>query len=123
MNKDKINFVNNKEDNVKKVFLVHDMNGYDKCDIELIRSAMKREVTKIANDENWIPEFIDNYNHENVPDDAGRLWHLGESIKLLDKADYIVIPKAMSVNNGCIIEQIIARFYNLNIIYVKGVII
>lgn len=60
-------------------------------------------------------EVIENYYHENAPADASRIWHLGESIKMLEKADMVYFCDDSKDSNGCIIERTICELYNIPI--------
>ena len=60
-------------------------------------------------------EIIDNYNHDDVPENAGRLWHLGTSIKQLEEADAIYFCDEATAN-GCKVEMLIAYLYNLRVL-------
>lgn len=62
-------------------------------------------------------EVIDNYNKENVPENAGRLWYLGDSIKLMDEADIVVFTSGWEEAKGCIIEREVALEYGIRCAY------
>lgn len=96
-----------------KIFLSHNMTGLSESEVMKIRnSAIKLLTEKYGND----IEIIDNYHHYNAPKNAGRLWHLGTSISQLDEADAIYFCEGNSDSNGCLIELLIAKFYNLRIL-------
>ena len=61
-------------------------------------------------------ELIDNYNHVNVPENAGRLWHLGTSIRQMEEADAIYFCPGWEDAKGCRIEYNICELYNLKVI-------
>ena len=95
-----------------KVFLSHKMNGLTEKEVMKIR----KEALNYLQSKYGEIELIDNYNHINVPTDAGRLWHLGASIQLMEKADAIYFCPGWSSANGCVIEHHICYMYKLNII-------
>lgn len=97
-----------------KVFLSHAMSGLDEGSIMELRQRATDYLNQFYND----IEIIDNYHHENVPDDAGRLWHLGTSITQLDKADAIYFCDDSDAN-GCRVELLIANLYNLRVLNKK----
>ena len=66
-----------------RVFLSHKMTGLTERQVMQIRhdteiKLVKKYGTNI--------DIIDNYHHDNAPDTAGRIWHLGESIKMMEEA-------------------------------------
>ena len=63
-------------------------------------------------------DIIDNFHHDNAPDDAGRIWHLGESIKLMEKADGVYFCPGWMDAKGCRIEYEICKVYGLDILNV-----
>ena len=56
--------------------------------------------------------FIDNFNHSNVPENAGNIWHLGASISLLDYANFIHFCNK-SDSRGCQVERLITELYQI----------
>lgn len=102
-----------------KVFLSHRMSGVPRRYVEALRAEVSEYLSKILYAEHDI-EIIDNYNHENVPEDAGRLWHLGCSIQQMEQADLVVfIRDGMEPAKGCIIEEIICNQYNIDFMVYK----
>ncbi len=95
-----------------KVMLSHPMSGMSESDVMKLRKMMteylKARYGKI--------EIIDNYHHKNVPENAGRLWHLGTSIRMMEEADAIFFCPGWQSAKGCKIEYAICKLYNLNII-------
>lgn len=59
-------------------------------------------------------EIINNVGHENLPENAGRLEHLGESIKLMQKADLVIFIEDWFNANGCKIEMEICKLYGID---------
>jgi hypothetical protein len=58
-------------------------------------------------------EVIESYIHENVPENAGRLWHLGESIKMMSEADLVVFCPGYKNARGCLVEEAVCNQYNI----------
>ena len=59
-----------------KVFLSHPMSGLKEDEVMTLRMSV---LEYLRNKYDTYIELIDNYHHENVPENAGRLWHLGTS--------------------------------------------
>ena len=69
-----------------KVFLSHPMSGLSESEVMNIRN----EAVKLLTEKYGEIKIIDNYHHNNVvPENAGRLWHLGTSIRQMEEADAI----------------------------------
>lgn len=64
-----------------------------------------------------LPEFdikmVDNVHHKNVPDNAHRLEHLGESIKQMSKVDLVVFAGDWFGASGCAIEHSVCLRYDI----------
>ena len=67
-----------------KVFLSHKMHGVTEEEAMAIRSKALAYLKKYYGED---VELIDNWNHGEVPEGAGRLWHLGTSIRMMEQAD------------------------------------
>ena len=61
-------------------------------------------------------EIIDNYNHDDAPLNAGRLWHLGRSIQQLGEADAVYFCKGNCKARGCLIERLVVFIYKIPIL-------
>ena len=94
------------------------MHGLSDEEVDNIRNSAIAKLTEQYGD----IEIIDNYHHENAPDNAGRLWHLGASIQQLEEADAIYFCEFDSnecidnISNGVNIEMLIASLYNIRIL-------
>jgi hypothetical protein len=95
-----------------KVFLSHKMSGLSEEEVMQIRQKAIDYLT----DKYGQIEVIDNYHHEDAPENAGRIWHLGTSIRMMEEADAIYFCDGWEYAKGCVIEYKICRLYNLNII-------
>lgn len=91
----------------KKVFLSLPMRG--RTDEE-IKADVKKMTSKLHADEEAVDNFI------TAPEDAGRLYCLGEAIKKLGDCDMIMLHPDWCKANGCIIEYYTARHYGIKII-------
>ena len=98
---------------MKKLFISQPMNGKPEEEILKERETAKRIAEEIVGEE---LELIDSYFKENVPDDAGCLWYLGDSIKLLDKADYVYFCDGWYKAKGCKIEMQCCDFYKKEVL-------
>ena len=96
-----------------KVFLSHPMSGLSEEEVMKIR---EEALLYLQNKYNKPFEAIDNYHHENVPENAGRLWHLAESIKQMEEADYIYFCPNWEDALGCRVERLITTVYELPIL-------
>lgn len=102
-----------KEESCMTVFLSQQMMGLTEKEIFEIRdNAVKYLEEKYGRR----IRVIDNFHHENVPSDAGRIWHLGESIKKMEEADAIYFCPGWMDAKGCQIEYEICRTYGLKIL-------
>lgn len=70
-----------------------------------------------------LPEFdikmVDNVHHKNVPDNAHRLEHLGESIKQMAKVDLVVFAGNWPVASGCAIEHSVCIRYDIPFVFTE----
>lgn len=94
-----------------RFFLSHPMSGIPEEEVLELRRKMTEYLVK------RYPEFqveiINNYHHEDAPINAGRLWHLGKSIQLMEKADIVVFSPDWQKAKGCKIEKKICRSYGI----------
>ena len=96
-----------------KVFLSHEMTGLS--DEEVLK--IREEATEYLKSKYGDIEIIDNFNHTDVPENAGRVWHLGTSIRQMEEADAIYFVEGhWKRARGCIIERQICHLYNLKVI-------
>lgn len=93
-----------------KVFLSHQMSGLSEAEVMEIRNTALNNLQNKFGD----VELIDNYHHEDVPKEAGRLWHLGTSIRMMEQADLIYFCSGWKNAKGCLIERQICDIYGLN---------
>lgn len=93
------------------VFVSLPMHGRTEEEIFKERDWCVREFRKTLelSDDTQI-YVLNNITHINVPEDAGRIWHLGESIKEMDKADWIIFHPEFNSARGCRVEREV--YYN-----------
>ena len=97
-----------------KVFISQPMNGLSEVEIltvrdqvfEAFKSFMKMSDLKL----------VDSY-FKDLPKDAGNIWCLGDSIRLMDGCDFIIFVPGWDDARGCRIEHEVAKQYGLNIYY------
>lgn len=96
-----------------KVFLSHPMRGLTEKEVEEMRNDAITTLRQILGED---MEVIDNYHHQDVPEDAGRLWHLGRSIQQLETSDLVYFCPGWQKAKGCRIEHQIAKMYGVPIL-------
>ena len=94
-----------------KVFISQPMNGLDEKEVLETRSTIFENFKKHFG---YPIELIDSYVKENIPLDAGRIWMLGDSIKLMDQADIIIFAPGWRNARGCEVEHLVADKYGIN---------
>ena len=99
-----------------KVFLSHPMSGLSETEVRCIRESALACLKKEYGDD---VTLIDNYNHTNVPDNAGRLWHLGTSVSMMEDADLVIFCSNWNKALGCLIEHKICQLYGLSYKYMR----
>ncbi len=95
-----------------KVFISQPMRGKSDKEILSERKHMIKKVNEIATEK---PEIIDSF-FQDAPTEANPLWFLGESLKLLSKADIAVFAKDWQDARGCRIEHECCVQYGIKII-------
>lgn len=104
------------EDIFVKVFMSHAMSNLTEEQVLYKRKIHMDFIKKKLYSCGKIPIFIDNYYHEDVPDNAGSLWHLGTSIRQMEEANYIYFCDRVPDARGCLIEREISRMYQLKVL-------
>lgn len=95
-----------------KVFLSHNMSGLTESEVMRIRDDAKSKLQERFGE----VEVIDNYHHDNAPQDAGRLWHLGASIQQIEESDVVYFCKGNDSSPGCQVEKLICELYGIMVI-------
>lgn len=102
-----------------KIFIAQKMNNMSETNVMMERRFIIEELKSICGDSVEL-EIIDNWNHPEAPENAGRLWHLGRSIQQLEKADFIVFANGCWLRSkGCFIEKVISIIYKIPLINIK----
>lgn len=104
---------------MKKLFISQPMNG--KTDKEILKEreiAIARAKEILEED----VEVIDSY-FDTAPNDVTPLWYLGESIKMLSKADIVYFAEGWESARGCKIEYKCAIAYGIQMIAYDSVLI
>lgn len=97
---------------MKKLFISQPMRN--KTDEEILKEreiAIQKAKEQLGEDVEVIDSFF-----QDAPVDAKPLWFLGESIKLLAKADVAYFAPGWEEARGCIIENQCAREYDIMMI-------
>lgn len=102
-----------------KVFISQPFHGVKEEDVLNLRE----HIVDLLEERGYFDiEVIDNYYKDNAPRDAGRLWYLGDSIKLMDEADLIVFVTGYKQAKGCLIEYEVALRYGKLFIHERDLI-
>lgn len=56
-------------------------------------------------------EVVNPVGRANAPENAGRLWFLGQAIADMEKADLVIFAEGYSSANGCLAERRVAELY------------
>lgn len=96
---------------MKKLFISVPMKGRTE---EQIKASVEK-MHKIAEATVGEPlEVIDSYIEVNPPKDSKEaVWYLGESIKKLSQADYMISIPPYPMYHGCVIEDMVAHHYGI----------
>lgn len=70
---------------------------------KFIRPDFKREDLNV----------IDNFHHEDLDPDAGRLMHLGRSIQQIQDVDLVIFDADWDKGYGCIVENCVCENYDI----------
>lgn len=89
-----------------KVFISQPMNGLP--DDLVLHERMKIIYRLHIDPIDVINSFI-----KEVPEGAGRIWCLGDSIRLMDQADLVVFHKDWKKARGCRIEHDVCMAYKI----------
>ena len=85
------------------------MTGLSESEVLMIREQALKHLKNSYGE----VELLDNYYHKNAPDNAGRLWYLGTSIRMMETADIIYFCNGWENANGCKVEYNICKLYGL----------
>lgn len=98
-----------------KVFLSHPMSGLSEDEV------LKLREDAVSHLKEYFPgdiEIVENYYHENAPENAGRLWHLGRSIQQMEENDIdaIYFCGDYTQAKGCLVEVMISKLYGIEVL-------
>jgi hypothetical protein len=104
----------------KKLFISQPFSGLTREEVMKKRQIAIDELRNIFSINASLYEFgsddyqvINNYDHPTIPEDAGRLEHLGESIKQMSSADLVYFSGDWNKARGCMIERYICIIYKI----------
>jgi hypothetical protein len=98
---------------MKRVFISVGMSGRTDEDVERdIRRACRDIKERYPFEE---VELVDNWSAVG-PENAGRLWYLGEAIKKLGTCDVCYFVDGWKKHKGCVAEYEICKLYGIDII-------
>lgn len=97
---------------MKKLFISVPMRNRTECDIKASMEQVHRIAEAVFGEE---LEVIRTYISDDPPESTNMaIWYLGESIKKLSEADcFIGIYDEDKGYRGCIIENLVAKNYNI----------
>ena len=103
---------------MKKLFISQPMRGKtDEEILEVRAKAIQSAERELGEEVEVIDSFI-----KGAPAAAKPLWYLGESIKLMAKADVAYFAEGWEEARGCRIERECAEEYGITVIEYGGVI-
>ena len=103
---------------MKKLFVSVPMKGRTEKEIRESISKMK-QIAEVYEGEKF--ELIDSYIEDNPPQNSNQaIWYLGESLKLLSKADVVIGIDDNWSWAGCNIEMQAANAYGIKRIIVQS---
>lgn len=101
----------------KRIFISQPMSGIPDEVVLDAREEIRKKVEKLLGRE---VELIDQFIKEDIPNSAGPLVYLGDSIMKMDQADIIVFADTNEYSfytaRGCLVELFAARVYGFEII-------
>lgn len=101
-----------------KVFISQPMRGKTN---EEIKAERKRLIGKAREHYGADIEVVDSFFEappEDAPEDARPLWYLGKALQLMSTAQALVLPRGWEWYSGCMVENLAATMYLLDILEV-----
>lgn len=96
------------------IFISQPMSGLSSEEILARRHEIIESAQKYFKDKQLF--FIDSFNPEAL-NQSSPIEELGECIKLLQDANFIIMAKNWEKSKGCKVEHLTAKVYNIPIIY------
>ena len=95
-----------------KVFISQPMSGLTEEEVMVVKQTALDFLSGVYGE----ITTVDNYNHIDVPENAGSIWHLGTSIRQMEECDAIYFVDGWETARGCCIEYFICKYYNLRVL-------
>lgn len=112
------------KNNVKNVFISQPMRGFTEKAILNKRKEATDKIIKIVNEVYGKTKvnIIDSYLVDTPPNTVNAaVYYLGRAIQQLSEADIIFVCNGYKKARGCLIEEQVAKLYNIPIIYEESV--
>lgn len=94
------------------VFFSQPMHGLKDEEIYTVcRRVGNKLLDALGDDVRIIP--VNSIERPGAPQNAGRLWYLGEAIKNIERCDFMIFCDGWESFNGCQVEMMIARQYGV----------
>lgn len=97
---------------MRKIFISVPMTGREEIDVRNDIKKASENIRKLYGEDF---EIIHNYDYK-APENAERLWYLGEAIKQLGECDICWFVDGWRKSNGCTIEYCICRHYGIKFV-------
>ena len=108
------NFIKQFEDEEINIFISQPMSGLSSEEILARRHEIMESAQKYFKDKQLF--FIDSFNPDTL-NQGSPIEELGECIKLLQDANFVIMAKNLEKSKGCKVEHLTAKVYNIPIIY------
>ncbi|MDD3121949.1 MAG: DUF4406 domain-containing protein [Candidatus Izemoplasmatales bacterium] len=100
---------------MKKLYISQPMKGKtDEEILEVRERAIKRATEYIGEEVEVIESFI-----QGVPAESKPLWYLSQSLALMSTADVVYFAEGWKDARGCLIENMCAHQYEMDLIVEK----
>lgn len=105
-----------------KVFISVGMSGRNEEDVRKDIARVTDKLYSMFEKCGDNIEIVHNYDIKG-PENAGRLWYLGNAIIKMDNCDAIAFTEDYYKYRGCLVEEEVAKSYKIKRIYEKASII
>lgn len=123
---------------ILNVFISQPMHGLSDKEIKARRRKIVSKIKKsykhlkkcldranVEYDDRWLRSHfqdvrvtvVNPIHRKDAPENAGRLWYLGQAISDLEKADLVIFAKGYSLAKGCRVEWETVRTYEIPYFY------
>ena len=93
---------------MKRLFISQPFTGKTEEEVFVIRKTIEKSITELIGE----VEVIDQY-HQDAPPNPGRLFYLGNSIKLMGSADIVCFSSDWKDAPGCRVEMSVCLEYGI----------